>query len=163
MSAYKNYLDVESMWQRAVESVGEDTLEERLIKYGTVDAFRHGVSYNHLSSAHFVDQRGREYTPVSVDDENKASVFFVKLPKGITRKQNRQLADAEPIYLEDMLDFPHEGEELELAIKDAGQRSVLFQTRVASVFDVKRATAKVLFNDELLIERSAKEAERRGK
>lgn len=161
MSEYRSYLDVESMIKRAVETVGEDTLEERVIKYGVDAPFRNGVSYNHLSSFHFVDQKGRQYTPVDVNDANKADVFFVRLPKGITRKQNRQLAEAQPLYMEDMLDFPHEGEELELSVKDTDQKGVMYTTRVASVFDVKRATAKVLFNDELLVQRSEREKEKR--
>lgn len=163
MSEYRSYLDIESMVREAVETVGQDTLEERIIKYGVDDPFRNGVSYNHLNSFHFVDQRGRQYTPVEVNDANKADVFFVRLPKGITLKQNRQLAEAQPLYLEDMLDFPHEGEELELSVKDADQKSVVYTTRVASVFDMKRATAKVVFYDELTIDRSVKETKKREK
>lgn len=149
------------MVRRAVETVGEDTLEERVTKYGVDDAFRNGVSYNHLGSFHFVDQRGRQYTPVVVNDENKADVFFVRLPKGITRKQNRQLSEAQPLYLEDMLDFPHEGEELQLTVNDVDQKDIVYTTRVASVFETKRATAKVMFNDDLLIKQSDKEVQRR--
>jgi len=163
MSEYRSYLDVESLVQKAVDTVGQDTLEERIIKYGMDDPFRNGISYNHLGSFHFVDQRGRQYTPVEVNDANKADFFFVRLPKGITRKQNQQLSEAQPLYLEDMLDFPHEGEEIELSIKDVDHTDVLYTTRVASVFDMKRATAKVMFYDELLIDRSLKETRKRDK
>lgn len=163
MSEYRSYLDVDSLVQNAVETVGQNTIEERIIKYGVDDPFRNGVSYNHLGSFHFVDQRGRQYTPVEVNDANKADVFFVRLPKGITRKQNQHLTEAQPLYLEDMLDFPHEGEELELFIKDVDQKDILYTTRVVSVFDMKRATAKVMFYDELLIDRSLKETRKREK
>ncbi len=162
MAAYQNYQTTTGLYSRAVGSVGDDTLDERFEKYGVHAPFRHGISYNHLASYHFVDTKGRQYTPEHTHDDSKARVFYVRLPKGITRKENRQLSEGEPLYLDDMLDFPHVGEDLELRVKDLDQRDTTFCTSVSLVLEHKTATAKVVFMDELPIVRSERENRRRS-
>jgi len=161
MSAYRNYKTTRDLQDGLISSVGDDTLDERVAKYGVYTPAQYGISYNHLGSPHFIDGKGRQYTPEHTDDDEHAQIFYVRLPKGITRKQNRKMSEGEPLYLDDIMDFPQVGEDLELQVLDLAQRGTFFRTTVSLVLDRKQATARIALADELPIVRSEREERKR--
>jgi len=152
MAAFSNYRNVASLLDQFNQEAPAASPDARYARYGSAATLEATASarpsYNHLGSATFVDQRRRQYTPVNVDMDQRATEFMIRLPKGVTRRDNAAMRSGEPMTVFELMDFPQVGETLELHVIDkAAEESSVIRVDVAAVVDVKRATATVLLRE----------------
>lgn len=105
----------------------------------------------HLMSPLWRDTEGREYTPDSIDDDGTATVWWIRIPPGLTRRQRRE-------NFVEMTEFPMPGERLEWhRISDADD---VVYVGIRELIQPKQASAQLVIDAPVDAQRTDNEKKR---
>lgn len=167
MSRYKQGLSIDALRDQYESDLIAKTEEEIILLYGRDKPRFAGLNAQerlrptsfHLRSPLYVDEQGRQYTPVS---EPKSKDWWIRVPAGITRKMNKALREGEDAD-KYAVDFPMPGDALILRQVQYGRHEVdpfSLPVRVQTCTMTRaRASALITFDAEIVSTRNADQIE----
>lgn len=150
MSVYERGLSVAALREQFLRDADQLDEAEMWLRYGrdgprllnTDDTMR--PSSRHLRSPMYRDQHGREYTPDGADDQQRTTVWWIRLPAYLTARHRAEVAQGKRSPLE-VLAFPEPDEELTLEhLRD--RQATQLRVRLSDISQRKTASAQVVFD-----------------